>query len=124
MPKALISDRGTHFANDQLAKVLQKYGVRHRFSTPYHPQTNGQTEITNRALKRILERSVGSNRKDWVDKLDDALWAFRNAFKTPIGTTPYRIVYCKNCHLPMDLEHKAYWALKTCNFKPSELRAN
>ena len=124
VPKALISDRGTHFANDQLTKVLQKYGVHHRFSTRYHPQTNGQTEITNRALKRILEKSVGNNRKDWADKLDDALWAFRTAFKTSIGTTLYRLVYGKNCHLPMELEHKAYWALKTCNFEPHELRAN
>lgn len=64
VPKALISDRGNHFANDQTAKVLHKYRVRHRFTTPYHPQTNGQTEITNRALNRILEKSVGSNRKE------------------------------------------------------------
>ncbi|XP_023747855.1 uncharacterized protein LOC111896063 [Lactuca sativa] len=124
VPKALISDRGTHFANDQLAKVLQKYGVRHRFSTPYHPQTNVQTEITSRALKTIFERSVGSNRKDWADKLDDALWAFRTTFKTPVGTKPYRLQYGKNCHLPVKLEHKSYWALKTCNFEPNELRAN
>ncbi|XP_023738284.1 uncharacterized protein LOC111886280 [Lactuca sativa] len=71
VPKALISDRVTHFTNDQLDKVLQKYGVHHRFSTSYHPQTSGQTEVTNRALNRIL-----SNRKEWSDKLDDALWAF------------------------------------------------
>ncbi|XP_023765206.2 uncharacterized protein LOC111913733 [Lactuca sativa] len=119
-----LAIKGTHFANDQLEKVLQKYGVRHRFSTPYHPQTNGQTEITNRALKRKLEKSVGNNRKFWADKLDDALWAFRTAFKTPTGTTPYKLVYSKNCHLPVELEHKAYWALQTCNFEPNELRAN
>ncbi|XP_052624775.1 uncharacterized protein LOC128132298 [Lactuca sativa] len=67
VPKALISDRGTHFANDQLEKVLRKYGVTHKFSTSYHPQTSGQNEVTNRALKRILERSVGINRKEWSD---------------------------------------------------------
>ena len=61
VPKNLISDRGIHFANDQLTKVLQKYGVHHWFSTSYHPQTSGQTEVTNWALKRILERSVGRN---------------------------------------------------------------
>nr|GEX92248.1 reverse transcriptase domain-containing protein [Tanacetum cinerariifolium] len=115
-PKATISDRGTHFCNDQFAKVMSKYGVTHRLSTAYHPQTSGQVEVTNRGLKRILERTVEENRASWTDKLDDALWAFRTAFKTPIGCTPYRLVYGKSCHLPLELEHKAYWALKHANF--------
>ncbi|GJT86474.1 reverse transcriptase domain-containing protein [Tanacetum coccineum] len=76
----------------------------------------GQVEVSNRGLKRILERTVGENRASWSDKLDDALWAFRTAFKTPIECTPYKLVYGKACHLPIELEHKAYWALKHCNF--------
>ncbi|GJW79928.1 reverse transcriptase domain-containing protein [Tanacetum coccineum] len=115
-PRAIISDRGTHFCNDQFAKVMLKYGVTHRLSTAYHPQTSGQVEVSNHGLKRILERTVGENRASWSDKLDDALWAFRTAFKTPIGCTPYKLVYGKACHLPIELEHKAYWALKHCNF--------
>ncbi|GJR62394.1 reverse transcriptase domain-containing protein [Tanacetum coccineum] len=95
---------------------MSKYGVTHRLSTPYHPQTSGQVEVTNRGLKRILERTVGENRASWSDKLDDALWAFRTAYKTPIGCTPYKLVYGKACHLPVELEHKAYWALKHANF--------
>ncbi|GJY58800.1 reverse transcriptase domain-containing protein [Tanacetum coccineum] len=83
-PRAIFSNRGTHFLNDQLAKVMLK--------------------------------TVGENRAFWSDKLDDALWAFRTAFKTPIGCTPYKLVYGKACHLPIELEHKAYWALKHCNF--------
>ncbi|GJZ75573.1 reverse transcriptase domain-containing protein [Tanacetum coccineum] len=79
-------------------------------------ETSGQVEVSNRGLKRILERAVGENRALWSDKLDDALWAFRAAFKTPIGCTPYKLVYEKACHLPIELEHKAYWALKHCNF--------
>nr|GEV45623.1 DNA-directed DNA polymerase [Tanacetum cinerariifolium] len=114
-PKAIISDRGTHFCNDQFAKVMSKYGVTHRLSTAYHPQTSGQVEVTNRGLKRILERTVGENHALWTEKLDDALWAFRTAFKTPIGCTPYRLVYGKSCYLPLELEHKAYWALKHAN---------
>nr|GFB27231.1 hypothetical protein [Tanacetum cinerariifolium] len=113
-PKAIISDRGTHFCIDQFAKVMSKYGVMHRLSTAYHPQTSGQVEVTNRGLKRILERTVGENRALWTDKLDDALWAFRITFKTPIGCTP--LVYGKFCHLPLELEHKAFWALKHANF--------
>ncbi|GJV16793.1 reverse transcriptase domain-containing protein [Tanacetum coccineum] len=115
-PRAIISDRGTHFCNDKFAKVMSKYGVTHRLATAYHPQTSGQVEVSNRGLKRILERTVGENRASWSDRLDDALWAFRTAFKTPIGCTPYKLVYGKSCHLPIELEHKAYWALKHANF--------
>ncbi|GJU21158.1 reverse transcriptase domain-containing protein [Tanacetum coccineum] len=117
-PRAIISDRGTHFCNDQFSKVMLKYGVTHRLSTAYHPQTSGQVEVSNRGLKRILERTIGENRASWSDKLDDALWAFRTALytKTPIGCTPYKLVYGKACHLPIELEHKAYWALKHTNF--------
>ncbi|GJR27230.1 reverse transcriptase domain-containing protein [Tanacetum coccineum] len=86
-PRAIISDRGTHFCNDKFDKVMSKYGVTHR-----------------------------ENRASWSDKLDDALWAFRTAYKTPIGCTPYKLVYGKACHLPVELEHKAYWALKHANF--------
>ncbi|GJX56725.1 reverse transcriptase domain-containing protein [Tanacetum coccineum] len=115
-PRAIISDRGTHFCNDQFTKVMLKYGVTHRLSTAYHPQTSRQVEVSNRGLKRILERTVGENRASWSDKLDDALWAFRTAYKTPIECTPYKLVYGKECHLPIELEHKAYWALKHTNF--------
>nr|GFA92436.1 reverse transcriptase domain-containing protein [Tanacetum cinerariifolium] len=69
---------------------MAKYRVTHRLSTAYHPQTGGRVEVTNRGLKRILERTIGENRASWSDKLEDALWAFRTAFKTPIGCTPYQ----------------------------------
>ncbi|GJR62895.1 reverse transcriptase domain-containing protein [Tanacetum coccineum] len=107
-PRAIISDRGTRFCNDQFAKVMLKYGVTHRLSTAYHPQTSFQVEVSNRGLKRILGRTVGENRASWSDKLDDSLWAFCTTYKTPIGCTPYKLVYGKACHLPIKLEHKAY----------------
>ncbi|GJT63082.1 reverse transcriptase domain-containing protein [Tanacetum coccineum] len=98
------------------SSLMFKYGVTHRLATAYHPQTSGQVEVSNGGLKRILERTVGENRASWSDKLDDALWAFRTTFKTPIGCTPYKLVYGKSCDLPIELEHKAYWALKHANF--------
>ncbi|GJX49115.1 reverse transcriptase domain-containing protein [Tanacetum coccineum] len=88
-PRAIISDRGTHFCNDKFAKVMSNYGDTHRLATAYHPQTSRQVEVSNHGLKRILERTVGENRASWSDKLEDALWAF---------------------------QHKAYWALKHANF--------
>ncbi|GJS07675.1 reverse transcriptase domain-containing protein [Tanacetum coccineum] len=87
-PRAIISDRGTHFCNDQLTKVMLKYEVTHCLSTAYHPQTSGQFKVSNRGLKHILERTVGEHRASWSDKLDDALWAFRTTFKTPIRIAP------------------------------------
>ncbi|GKB15885.1 reverse transcriptase domain-containing protein [Tanacetum coccineum] len=115
-PRAIISDRGTHFCNDQFSKVMLKYGVTHRLATVYHPQTSGQVEVSNRGLKRILERTVGENRASWSDKLDDALWAFRTAFKTPIGCTPYKLVYGKACHLLLGLDCPDFEASRACGF--------
>nr|GEW32936.1 reverse transcriptase domain-containing protein [Tanacetum cinerariifolium] len=113
---ATTCDRGTYFCNDQFANVMLKYGVTHHLSTAYHPQTSGQVDVSNRGLKRNLERTIGKSRASWSDKLDDALWAFRTTFKTPIGCTLYKLAYGKACHLSIELEHKAYWALKHCNF--------
>nr|GEX04032.1 reverse transcriptase domain-containing protein [Tanacetum cinerariifolium] len=104
IPRAIISDRGTHFCNDQFTRVMIKYRVTHRLATAYHPQTSGQ------------RGRWGENRTLWSDKLDDALWAFRTAYKTLIGCTPYKLVYGKSFHLPIELEHRAYWVLKHVNF--------
>ncbi|GKA44107.1 reverse transcriptase domain-containing protein [Tanacetum coccineum] len=114
--KALPTNDARVFCNDKFAKVMSKYGVTRRLAIAYHPQTSGQVEVSNRGLKRILERTVGENRASWSDRLDDALWAFCTAYKTPIGCTPYKLVYGKSCHLPIELEHRAYWALKHDNF--------
>jgi len=114
--RVLISDGGSHFCNAQLVKALNHYGVKHKVATSYHPQTNGQAEVSNREVKRILEKTISTSRKDWSTKLDEALWAYRTAYKSPIGLTPFQMVYGKLCHLPVELEHKAFWALKFLNF--------
>ena len=96
-------------------KVLQKYGVLHRTSLAYHPQSNRQAEVSNREIKSILEKTVNNSRKDWSKKIEDALWAYRTAFKTPLGMSPFRLVCGKACHLPVELEHRAYWATRQLN---------
>jgi transposase InsO family protein len=107
-PRIWISDGGTHFTGKNFKKCLSKLGIEHRVSTACHPQTNGQAETPNRQLKSILNKTIEKGGKDWSKKLDGALWAYRTAFKTPIGMTSYRFVYGKACHLPVQLEHKAY----------------
>nr|GFA73490.1 reverse transcriptase domain-containing protein [Tanacetum cinerariifolium] len=93
--------RPIHYANKTMIRQNQSTLQLKKKSTTYHPQTSGQVEVSNRGLKRILERAVVENRTSWSDKLDDALWAFCTAYKTPIGYTSYKLVYGKACHLPV-----------------------
>ncbi|XP_074351975.1 uncharacterized protein LOC141691132 [Apium graveolens] len=94
---------------------MEKYHVNHRITTTYHPQTNGQAEVSNQEIKCILEKVVSPSIKDWSLKLDEPVWAYKTAFKTPLGMSHFQLVYGKACYFPAKLEHKAYWALKKLN---------
>ncbi|XP_038874981.1 uncharacterized protein LOC120067503 [Benincasa hispida] len=120
-PSALISDEGSNFINHIITNLLTKFNVSHRVSTAYQLQTNGQAEISNKEIKTILEKVVSASRKDCSPKLDEALWAYMTAFKTPIDMSSYALVFGKVCHLPLEFEHKAMWASKKLNFDLSSV---
>ena len=115
VPKAIISDGGTHLCNKPFETLLAKYGVKHKVATPYHLQTSRQVELANREIKTIMMKVVNSNRKDWSLRLLDSMWAYRTTCKTILGMSPYWLVYGKACHLLMEIEYKAWWAIKKIN---------
>jgi hypothetical protein len=115
VPRYVLTDGGSHFIHGSFRKTLAKYDVNHRIASAYHPQTSGHVELSNREIKSILQKTVNRSRKNWASKLNDALWAYRTAYKNPMGISPYKMVYGKACHLPLELEHKAFWAVKELN---------
>jgi len=108
VPRVVISDGGSHFIDKTFKKCLSELGVDHWVATPYHPQTSGQAETSNKQIKNILQKTVNAMGKGWRSKLPQELWAYRTAYKTPIGMTLYQLVYGKTCHLPVELEYKSH----------------
>ena len=115
IPRAIISDGGKYFYNKSFESLMKKQRITHKVVTPYHPQINCQVELANREIKQILEKIVNPNKKDWFLRLNDALWACRTTFKMPLGVSPYWLLYDKHCHLPVELEHKSFQAIKVFN---------
>jgi len=104
---------------------MRKNAITHKLSIPYHPQTNGQVKVFNRQIKLILEKTVSQNWKDWSTKLVNALWAYTTTFRMILGMSPYKLVFGKVYHLPIESEHQTLWETKQLNFyldKPGDIR--
>jgi hypothetical protein len=115
VPRIVISDGRSHFIDQTFRNALTEVGVDHRISTPYHPQTSGQAETSNKQIKNILQKTMNQMGRSWRHKISEALWACRTAYKTLSSMMPYQLVYGETCHLPVELEHKAFWAIKKWN---------
>eukprot|EP00253_Pinus_taeda_P008318 PITA_08318 len=104
-PKELVTDQGSQFTSNLIEDLLTHHKIKHRTSTPYHPQANGQVEVTNRALEEILTKVVSSSIKDWADRLGEATWTYNTTWKTTTGFTPYELVYGKKALLSIEFEY-------------------
>eukprot|EP00253_Pinus_taeda_P018271 PITA_18271 len=105
LTKELVTDQGSQFTSNLIEDLLTHHKIKHGTSTPYHPQANGQVEVTNRALEGILSKVVSNNRNDWADRLVEATWAYNTTWKTTTGFTPYEMVYGKKALLSIEFEY-------------------
>ena len=112
-PRMVVSDGGSHFIDKTFRAFLRELGAKHNVATPYHLQTSDQAETSNKQIKNILQKTVNEMGKGWKNKLPNALWEYRIAYKTPIGMSLFQLVYRKSCHLPVKLEHRAHWTIKS-----------
>ena len=103
--RELVTNQGSQFTFNLIEDLLTLHKIKHKTSTPYHPQVNGQVEVNNRALEGILTKVVSNSRKDWVDRLVEATWAYNTTWKTTIGFTPYELVYGKRALLLVENEY-------------------
>eukprot|EP00253_Pinus_taeda_P010834 PITA_10834 len=104
-PRELVTDQGSQFTSNLIEDLLAHRKIKHRTSTPYHPQANGQVEVTNRALEGILTKVMSSSRRDWADRLVEATWAYNTTWKTTTSFTPYELVYGKRALLSIEFEY-------------------
>eukprot|EP00253_Pinus_taeda_P011052 PITA_11052 len=106
--REIVTDQGSQFTSKLMEKLMEEYKIKHRKSTPYHPQANGQVESTNKVLERILTKTIHLRRRDWAERLAEALWAYRTTWRNTTGHSPYELVYRKEVLLPIEFQIKTF----------------
>jgi IS30 family transposase len=102
VPREIVTDQGAQFTSKLMKELIDKYGIKHCKSSPYHPQDNGQVESTNKVLEAILTKTIHLHHKDWADRLLEALWAYWTTWRNTTGHTPYELVFGKQILLPIE----------------------
>ncbi|XP_040374585.1 uncharacterized protein LOC121052785 [Rosa chinensis] len=95
------SDNAKYFSNSAVEKLCEKYHFKLHFSSMYNASTNGLAEAFNKTLCNILKKVVSKTKKDWHERMGEALWAYRTTYRTPMKATPYSLVYGVEAVLPM-----------------------
>ena len=108
VPREIVIDQGSQFTSKMVKGLVEDYKIKHRKSTPYHPQANGQVESTNKVIEGILTKTVHLHRRDWEERLPEALWAYRTTWRNTMGHTPYELFYGKQVMFPIEFQIKTF----------------
>eukprot|EP00253_Pinus_taeda_P032007 PITA_32007 len=108
VPREIVTDQGIQFTSKIMERLMEEYKIKHRKSTPYHPQANSQVEPTNKVIEGILTKTMHLHRRDWAKRLLEALWAYSTTWRNTTGHTPYELVYGKQVLFPIDFQLKTF----------------
>ena len=108
IPRVLVSDNGKQFNNDLFRDFCSQLGIRNHYSSPAHPQANGQVEVTNRSLLKIIKTRLEGAKGIWLEELPSVLWAYRTTTRTPTGETPFRLTYRNEAVIPAEIGLTSY----------------
>uniref|UniRef100_A0A2N9FT45 Uncharacterized protein n=1 Tax=Fagus sylvatica TaxID=28930 RepID=A0A2N9FT45_FAGSY len=103
IPRAFISDNGRQFDNSPFREFCEELGIHNHYSSPGHPQANGQVEVTNRSLLKMIKTRLEGAKGLWPEELPNILWANRTTARTPTGETPFRLTYGTEAVIPVEV---------------------
>ena len=103
VPRVLVSDNGRQFDNALFRDFCANFRIQNHYSSPAHPQANGEAEVANRSLLKIIKTRLKGTKGVWPDKLPGVLWAYRTTVRTPTGETPFKLAYGSEAVIPAEV---------------------